>query len=150
MNQLQMLKDRAGIKTWREFEERIGMRGAIHRWKTGKDVPRPDSLLKIKRAFNVLIDHLLDSEAPGQLPLQTFEHQPLSYDARPPASSDTYLIAAVVAAVDQFLDHHRLKVGSKRLGKIISLGYEKCVIDKIKAVELNIKALLVLTALIEE
>jgi len=54
---------REGIKPV-EFERRIGMRGALTRWKkdNDRDHPKPDSLILIKREFNVSIDWLLTGE----------------------------------------------------------------------------------------
>lgn len=57
---------REGIKA-NEFEKRIGMRGALTRWKKNndKDHPKPDSLILIKKEFNVSIDWLLTGEEPS-------------------------------------------------------------------------------------
>jgi transcriptional regulator with XRE-family HTH domain len=61
---LKILKDKAGIDTWQKFEQEINMLGAVYRWKTGKDAPTPESLLKIARRFQVSLDWLLTGKEP--------------------------------------------------------------------------------------
>lgn len=63
---LEILKDREGIATWQKFELEIEMPGATYRWRTGRDNPTPESLLKIKKRFGVSIDWLLTGEEPKE------------------------------------------------------------------------------------
>jgi phage repressor protein C with HTH and peptisase S24 domain len=62
--QLKIIMEKWGLSTWQKFEKEIGMPGASYRWKSGKDQPTPDSLLKIRKRFGVSIDWLLTGEEP--------------------------------------------------------------------------------------
>lgn len=135
------------IKKGGGLAKQLGVHNSvIKRLLERRSLPGIDNLKKICDSAQVSADYLLFGRQPF---LQTAEYQELTYDARQPAPADTELIAGVAAQVHQYLCLHNLKIGSQRLGKIIGLGYEQCVIDKIKPEELNIKALLVLTALVK-
>lgn len=131
----------------RKFDRMMGFKNQLYRWRTQrtKKVTLENAML-IANKFDKSLDWLIF----GKEPLQSYEHRPILYDARQPAPADSDLIAKVSAAVQQHLNAVGLKIGPNRLGKTISLGYEQCVSDKIRPQELNVKALLVLTALVEE
>ena len=135
------------IKKGGSLASRLGVHNSvIKRLLENRSLPGIDNLKKICDNARTSADYLLFG---SETLLQTGEHQESTYDARQPAPADTELIAEVAAQVHQYLYEHNLKIGSHRLGKIIGLGYEQCVIDKTKPIELNIKALLVLTALVK-
>lgn len=143
------IRRRENLRNWAEFERRINMLGAVHRWKTGKDKPTPDSLMKIAQAFNVPLDYLINPAYDKKHLPDLREYRPETYDARPHLV-DVELIAGVVAEIVRCLREYRLRIGDKRLGRIIALGYEQCAVDRIKPEELDVKALLVLTATISD
>jgi transcriptional regulator with XRE-family HTH domain len=62
---IQEIMRRNGIKAT-DFEKRIGMRGALSRWKRPdeRDAPKPDSLIRISEEFNISIDWLLTGKKP--------------------------------------------------------------------------------------
>ena len=137
----------ADIKKGGALAKRLGVHNSvIKRLLENHSLPGLDNLKKICDQAQVSADYLLFG--PKALP-QTGEHQEFTYDARQPAPADTELIAGVAAQVQAYLYERNLKFGPNRIGKIIGLGYEQCVIDKIKPQELNIKALVVLTSLVQ-
>jgi|WetSurMetagenome_2_1015567.scaffolds.fasta_scaffold227163_2 hypothetical protein len=135
------------IKKGGSLASRLGGHNSlIKRLLENRSLPGIDNLKKICDNAHTTADYLLFGREPL---LQTAEHQESIYDSRQPAPADIELISGVAAQVHQYLYDHNLKIGANRLGKIIGLGYEQCVIDKNKPNELNIKALLVLTALVK-
>jgi transcriptional regulator with XRE-family HTH domain len=134
------------VKKGGSLASRLGVHNSvIKRLLENRSLPGIDNLKKICDNAQTSADYLLFGRDP--LP-HTGEFQEFTYDARQPAPADTELISGVAAQVQEYLFEHNLKFGPQRVGKIIGLGYEQCVIDKIKPQELNLKALVVLTSLV--
>jgi len=144
------LAEKFGIKDIKKggaLARKLGVHNSvIKRLIEYESLPTIDNLIKISENAGISTDYLIFG---GEYQLHIGEHRDISYDARQPAPIDTELIAAVATQVQQYLDKHRLKIGPKRFGKLISLSYEQCVTDKIKPESLEIKSLLLLTAMIE-
>lgn len=109
--QLEIIMQREGILTWQKFEKEIGMPGAAYRWKTGKDQPTPESLLKISRRFGVSIDWLLVGEEP--VSLHEFVGEP--YEQRRLASVQPALLGRTISLVRATLKD---LVRSKKIHKL--------------------------------
>jgi hypothetical protein len=130
----------------REFDRLLGFDNQMYRWRSGvtKTIVM-DTAVKIARQFHKSLDWLIFGHGP--LVLQEFQEG--AYESRQPLPVDTENIARVSSVVQTYLSGHRLRIGPKRFGKIIALGYEQCVTDNFKPEELDVKALMVLTALVE-
>lgn len=141
IKRLLQIMEEQGIQEQQEFNQIVGVKRAITRWKNGETVPKLHSLLKIKERFRKSLDWLIHGE---ETIIGLAEYSD-SYDSRAPAPTDLDLMAEVAQTIITYLDQHRLKINPRRLGKLIALGYEQCIVDKIKPQSLNIRALLPLS-----
>lgn len=138
---LRHLMNQKGLKTAKEFEEAIGMRNALYRWKKKLDKPTPDSLLKIAQYFDISVEWLMT----GEEPLPILSEMKTAYKPQTPAAIDTERIAQIVQEVEDYLANVRLKISSVRKGKLIAMLYEYWVTEGIKPDDQIIKAYLRLT-----
>ena len=118
---IKILMAHEGLERDSEFEEKIGMRGALYRWKKGKDEPQPASLLKIKEVFQTSIDWLLTGKANDDEKVADFLPH---YKSQTPVPVDTEKICQIVKIMEDYLQKVGLKISSDRKGKLLSLGYE--------------------------
>jgi transcriptional regulator with XRE-family HTH domain len=138
IQRIRILMERENLKKWNQFEGEIGMRGATNRWKSGKDKPTADSLLKISKRFKVSVDWLLT----GQEPENHLAEPREEYDLHPQPAVDTELIAEIVRSVEEYLNQVRLKISPLRKGKLVARLYEYCVMEKTKPDSIAIKSYL--------
>jgi transcriptional regulator with XRE-family HTH domain len=136
IHRIRAIMEKEGISHWNEFEAEIGMRGACNRWKSGKDKPTPESLLKIKKRFHVSIDWLLTGEEP---PITLQELAPTSYDARPLAPVDIELFNEVSAQVNEVLKEEKKRLEPESRNKLTIRIYNDCAEDRIKPDKVMIK-----------
>jgi transcriptional regulator with XRE-family HTH domain len=122
------IRDKEGIHYWNKFEEEIGMRGAVSRWKTGKDKPTPDSLLKIKNRFKVSIDWLLTGEEANA----TVAEAAPDYEARPLGQVEADLLNEVIAKIEEVLHEKPHPLTPEEKSRVISRIYNDCAEDRIK------------------
>jgi transcriptional regulator with XRE-family HTH domain len=111
---IRSLMEREGIDHWNKFEAEIGMRGAGSRWKSGKDKPTPDSLLKIRKRFNVSIDWLLTGKGSGP----------------PTAPLETSLLIKTLTVVEEFLNEERKELLPEQKARLIDRIFNDCAEDR--------------------
>jgi len=109
--------------------------------------PGLKNLIRICKQAEVSSDYLLFGK---EAPLSALEDMGVVYESRQPAPVDLELISQVVAAVLKYLQEHRLKLGPRRIGDMISRGYEDCITEKTRPENLPIKEYLVLTRQIRD
>lgn len=115
--------DREGIDHWNEFEAKIGMRGAASRWKTGEK-PTPESLIKIKKAFNISIDWLLTGKEPAPT---SQEIAPQSDQAGALALKDFELLNESITKVEEEVNEAKKILTVGQYFKLILRVYNDCI-----------------------
>lgn len=136
MLRIRSLMAREGIDHWNEFEAEIGMRGAASRWKSGRDKPMPESLLKIKKRFNVSIDWLLTGEETSAI---FKEFTPESYDARPLAPLEADLLIKIKTLLDQETKSQTKHLRPDQEMRLVTRIYNDCAEDRVKPDAIMVK-----------
>lgn len=120
--------DREGMDYWNKFEAEIGMRGAASRWKAGEK-PTPESLLKIKNAFNISIDWLLTGEE-STVALNKFRAEP---DEAPPLSSlQANLLNEAIVVIEKLLKEEKILLLPEQKSDLLTRVYNDCAEDRVK------------------
>ncbi|MHB8071538.1 MAG: helix-turn-helix domain-containing protein [Candidatus Cryosericum sp.] len=121
LQKIRIIMERAGIKNAFAFEKKIGMRGALGRWQGGKDKPTPESLLRIKKCFNISLDWLL---SPDDEVLGISEEGPDSYAAISYAPVNIELLGKVIPMAEKTLKEEKKKLTGERFAAFIAMLYE--------------------------
>ena len=121
--------DKKGLKKWIDFEKEIGMRGATTRWRKGKNLPTPETLLIIKEKFDVLIDWLLTGEEfiPTSDELTAEPYEPRSLN---PMEAD--LLNAVTIKVEEVLKAEKQILQTEQKARLLTRIYNDCAEDRIQ------------------
>lgn len=123
MLRLRSLMNQKGIKTAQELETALGMRNAIYRWKTFKDKPTPDSLLKVAQYFGVPVQWLMTgTEA-------SLENSEPCCEPRPLTLAESGLLFKTMQVVEEGLKNHERKLLAEQKYRLIVQIYNDCAED---------------------
>ena len=123
LSRIERLMVEEGLEDQKDFNEIIGIQRAITRWKTGETSPGLKSCLAIKKTFGKSLDWIIFGEESS---LHAKEAAPDFYYARrlPPLNID--LLNLVIATVEGFLQHNKIKILPLKKACVITIFYDDC------------------------